>query len=158
MEEKKDIISQFESLVGMGQKELSFEIPGKEKNHIVKIGTLWHGDVIDVEKRVSSQLYFPNDTLSRNEIHPLETLIQCVLSIDGYSFVSDDPAEEEIKKAQLREILTKTNSKVILYIYEKYLELTSKSYEEITKAVDSLKKSSGSSRKAGKEKKAPNLK
>ena len=158
MEEKKDIIKTFESLTNFGQKELTFSVPGKEKSHVVKIGTLWQGDIIDVEKKIANQLMFPNDSITREEIRPLETVMQCILSIDGHEFVSDDPAEEEIKKAQLRDILTKTNAKIILFIYQKYLELTTESYNEITKAVDDLKKSSGSSQKDGRKEKKPNLK
>lgn len=145
MEQEETLLEQFADIIQLGQLEYEFDLPGREETHRVRVGTLWNDDIIKIKERAGKKITF-GDIETRREIEINETLVECILSIDGIDFHdSYNMMLNDEKKSQLREILRRASPHLVTCIYEKYIETTKRAYQEIDRRIDEVKKSSGPS-------------
>lgn len=144
MDKDFDYIAQFSDIHQLGHQESEFQLPGRDQSHTIKMGTLWHADIVKIKDRSARQTR-QGDESTRQEIEVLETLVESIMEIDGVSFQSEDGNVHALLKGQLREILNAATPYTITHIYNKYVEIVTMSRQEIDRRIEEIKKSSGPS-------------
>lgn len=131
-----------QDITTLGVVDRTFDFPGREKTHKVRVGTLWEDDLIRVKERAARR---SSDPLVQREVIVLETLVEAVLDIDGFAFFNAIPEVHDVLKGNLRETLKQSSPFTITALYEKYSEATTLGAEEIDNRINEIKKSSGPS-------------
>lgn len=131
-----------EDITRLGVVDRTFNFPGREKTHKIRVGTLWENDVIVVKERAASR---SSEPLVQQEIIVLETLVEAILEVDGFPFHSPIQDIQAQKKGQLRELLEQASPITITRLYRRYTEILQEGAEEIEARIEEIKKSSGPS-------------